>query len=188
MKIVIASLLLPLTCFSEVHFSSTPLVASEYADSETETNIVFETSIIDENKWTFTIEHQGSWRNNFQVEFGTDSNNNGALDLEEREFVAGWDCLEWIVDECNTPDGVHVYPVNDGNDYPSKRKLTWTIWFDGNKQPNRLESDVLGIIRRPTAFFKSTWNRVRLVSRGLYPIQGHVEYEFSKDGLKVIIR
>ena len=61
---------------------------------EVETNVVFSTGVSTDNKWTLSIEFDASVGNCVEVVLGRDTNEDGALGIEEGELSVGWDCGE----------------------------------------------------------------------------------------------
>ena len=79
---------------AKVEVSSLP--PSQYADTEADTNTVVCSAAVADNRFRLFLELDAMTNNCVMVEFGVDSDSNGALERNEIEFSVGWDCGEWI--------------------------------------------------------------------------------------------
>lgn len=74
-----------------------PLSASEYADTETTTNIPFVVDFEKMSRLEFSVALDSSPTNCVEVSIGTDANEDGALSLDETDYTFGYNCGAWFV-------------------------------------------------------------------------------------------
>ncbi len=75
-----------------------------HADAETVANVPLAASLDAAGRFAFSLTCIATPTNNVEVAFGRDANGNGALDVDEIERVAGWDCGRWFVRGENAED------------------------------------------------------------------------------------
>ena len=91
--LIVATLGLPVSLFSvEVD----PLPASQFADTEASTNIVFRVDRTAMSRINFTVSLDASAMNCVEVSIGTDENDDGRLSVAETDYTFGYDCGQWF--------------------------------------------------------------------------------------------
>ena len=145
--------------------------------AEAETNVVFNTGLATDNKWTLTIERDTAASNSVEVVFGCDADEDGALGVDEGELCVGWDCGEWFWRDRRTNAACRV--EGDSN------LLVWTLYLGRERTARSLSSVVFPPVVSPTCF-NPDWNLARVVSRGADTV--HVESKMSIDALILRIR
>ena len=104
---------------AKVEVSSLP--PSQYADTEADTNTVVCSASVADNRFRLFLELDAMTNNCVMVEFGVDSDSNGALERNEIEFSVGWDCGEWIWRDSR--GGMKDIYVGNANDRRSNEPL-----------------------------------------------------------------
>ena len=144
--------------------------------AEVETNVVFSTGSATDNKWTLTIERNAAVSNCVEVVLGRDTNEDGALGIEEGELSVGWDCGEWFWRDRRSNAACRV----EG----TAQRLDMTLYL-GDRAAKSLASSVFPSVVSPTCF-NPNWNLARVVSRGAETIR--VESKISINALTLRIR
>ena len=75
---------------------------SNVPNSEVSTNIVLSVDRRRLGKLSITLELNGSASNEFDVAIGNDADADGALSLEEADFIFGYDCGVWFRSDSET--------------------------------------------------------------------------------------
>ena len=144
--------------------------------AEVESNVVFSIGSATDNKWTLTIERDAATSNSVEVVLGRDTNEDGALGIEEGELSVGWDCGEWFWRDRRANAACRV----EG----TAQRLEMTLYLR-DRAAKSLASSVFPSVVSPTCF-NPDWNFVCVVSRGAEAI--YVESKISIDALKLRIR
>ena len=93
MKLLMAMVFFPMAA---VAVTVTPLLPSEFADTEVSTNIAFAVERPAMTRIEFTVALDATPTNNVEVAIGTAANSDGNLAVEEAAYVFGWDCGTWF--------------------------------------------------------------------------------------------
>ena len=157
------------------------LPESAFADTEVETNLVFDAGTALDKKWRLSIELDASTGNCVEVAFGTDADGDGALGTDEGGFSVAWDCGEWILRD---RVGSVIRRAAGGG---GSRRMDLTLYLDGNRRARRMASETIPGEAEAT-FFNPAWDMARIVRRGVIPANEHVESRVTRDALAVIIR
>lgn len=144
--------------------------------AEVETNVVFSTGTVTDNKWTLTIERDTLVSNCVEVVFGCDANEDGILGIEEGELSIGWDFGEWFWRDRRANAACRV----EG----TARHLDMTLYLR-DRAAKSLASSVFPSVVSPTCF-NPNWNLARVVSRGAETIR--VESKISINALTLRVR
>ena len=145
--------------------------------AEVETNVVFSTGSVTDNKWTLTIERDAALSNSVEVVFGRDADEDGVFGVEEGELCVGWDCGEWFWRDRRSSTACRVEGTT--------QRLDMTLYLNRDREAKSLASSVFPSVVSPTCFNPDR-NLARVVSRGAETI--HVESKVSIDALKLRIR
>ena len=145
--------------------------------AEAEANVVFNTGLATDNKWTLTIERDTAASNSVEVVFGCDADEDGVLRVDEGELCVGWDCGEWFWRDRRANAACRVEGDSD--------RLVWTLCLGRERTARSLSSSVFPPVVSPTCF-NPDWNIARVVSRGAETIR--VESKLSIDALTLRIR
>ena len=193
LKVINVVLLLLLPAMSALASSSVPvsLPPVVHADMETTTNVAFAAGIPYSGKFALALECLATPSNNVQVAFGTDTNANGVLDLEETELLTGWDCGAWFVQQGYDAARLteRATPTNDmgslsWNIRLSSTGVPLTAAFNANGAP--LFADVSAA--HPNWLYSRSWNMLRLTGRGLDASGEAFEVSILPDGFTIILR
>lgn len=172
---------LPIVAVAVARFEPPQLPPSEWADCEASTNLVFDAGSVRDNRWTLSFEIDAAGVNNAQVEFGVDTDGNGALDANERELSVGWDCGEWIVRDRRGRT------VRRSEAASGRRRLEWTLYLDAQRRGRRLAGNVFAGGNVET-FFNPSWNMARVVVRGADAANGLIRSKIDVNPLEIRIR
>ena len=158
-----------------------PMEVSPYADTESETNVVFCAGAAKDNKWEFSLELDATQCNCVEVVFGTDADGDGTLGIEEGELAVGWECGEWFLRDrrANT--------VRRAQCEPGRRRLEWTAFLDPQRRVRGWKGNVFGGVP-PLHCFSPFWNMARISASGLDPSNEAVESRVSAQGFIVRVR
>ena len=135
------------------------LPASSWADTEIETNVVFDAGSSADNMLRLSIELNATVSNSVEVVFGIDSDNDGKLGIAEGEFAIGWDSGEWFLRDRRVND-IRRVGASAG-----RQRLDWTLYLHQDRSIRGLESNVFAPTFLPT-YFNAAWNMVRVVVSG----------------------
>ena len=144
---------------------------------EVETNVAISTGTAAENKWTLTIECDAAVSNCVEVIFGSDTNIDGVLSIEEGELCVGWDCGEWFWRDRRASAVCRVEGTT--------QRLDMTLYLNRDREAKSLASSVFPPVV-PYTFFNPDWNIARIVSRGAESLR--LESKVTVDALKLRIR
>jgi len=149
----------PIAALAAERFTPPQVSPSEWPDTESSTNLVFDAGSAGENRWDMTFEVDGTAVNNAQVEFGCDADGDGSLSANERELTVGWDCGAWFVRDARAGTTVRVLAES------GRRKLEWTLSLGAGRKGRSLRSNVFSVLPAAT-LFNPDWNLARVVIRG----------------------
>jgi hypothetical protein len=159
-----------------------------YIDAETTTNVQF----------TAWQEHVGTFKlsltcrttatNNVQFAFGRDADDDGALALEESDFVVGWDCGKWFVQGGYDAERIET-AVGTGDG----QTLAWTVRLSPDTAtPVSVTAAVDGtpVFGGVDAgmFYRKNWNMFRLTGRGLADSAESPVVQILPDSLTILMR
>ena len=167
---------------AKVEVSSLP--PSQYADTEADTNTVVCSAAVAVNRFRLLLELGAMTNTCGVVEFGVDSDSNGALERNEIEFSVGWDCGEWIWRDSRGGCAAAVGRSAD------RRRLEWTLWLGPDKTARRLFAEDDGVMfdgAVSSTFYSPEWNLARVVRRGPEP-SVCVSYDISVFPLTIKLR
>ena len=141
-----------------------------FDDTETTTNAPCVAWRDEVREFTFSLDCFGGPEDNVQISFGTDSNENGILDLDEFELTVGWDSGSWFVQHGPDESARMVSAAEPGL---TGRTLHWIMGLRSTAEPKSLsiEADGVPVFHElassiPTWAYSTAWNRMRLTGRG----------------------
>ncbi len=158
-----------------------PLPQSPYADTESETNVVFCAGESEDNKWEFSLELDATRSNCVEVVFGTDADGDGTLGIEEGELSVGWECGEWFLRDRRTNE------MRRERSGTGRRRLEWAVFLDPRRRVKGWKGNVFGGAPPPHCFSPS-WNMARVSASGLDPANEAVESRVFAHGFSVRVR
>ena len=141
------------------------LPPSEYADTESVTNIAIDVSHENMGRLDIVLAANATPSNNVQIALGVDADGDGALEPMETEVVVGWDCGVWFVRDERT-EWSRRWPRA-----PGLRELCASLRIV-SQQARALDvsdGDALFNGRTPEipqTLFNPNWNCLRVTSRG----------------------
>ena len=141
-----------------------------FDDTETTTNASCVTWRDEVREFTFSLDCFGGPEDNVQISFGTDSNENGILDLDEFELTVGWDSGSWFVQHGPDESARIASAAVPGS---TGRSLRWVMRLNSAAMPKSLsvEADGVPVFQELTSSppqwaYSTAWNRMRLTGRG----------------------
>ena len=162
--------------FSIAFFAAMAVVAAdvwpvlppvEHLDTEVVTNLVISIAAQGLREYTFELTFSGTASNNVEMAFGTDTDGDGALSVDEIGLSAGWDCGEWFVMNAATGEQVSASAADGAHSLVGKIRLR----MGGSVREIAFRDDAAELF--PTLqsavrawAFPVGWNMVRLVGRG----------------------
>ena len=162
---ILAVLLLVVASHAATHVALPP---SQYADTETSTNVPFTMGANGRRTFRFALSFAGTPSNNVEVALGVDANSDGMLSAGETELVVGWDCGRWFLWDFAT--GTRHWSETCGG---GTHRIDWTAALDATNAATRIAAVFDGT--RPFAALTAalppwlhnpTWNILRLTGRG----------------------
>ena len=166
-----------------------PLGESEFADTETSTNVAFTASSATDDLLEVRLALHASETNALTVSFGTDAEADGRLAPDECGLSLGWECGEWFVREEATgwrqtlsgAAGLQtiVFRLRLGSD-GTLRSLALR---DDSGHPLALWSGSL-----PRGLFCREWNLLNVTSHGFPSPEAEVAVRLGGVGFTVRIR
>lgn len=167
--------------------SGATLPPAAFADAETSTNVPFAAGRDGAKPLAFTLSCRATPTNGVEVAFGRDADSDGALGVEEADFVVGWDCGAWFVQEGVDGARLAVEPAG------AREARTLAGWI-GLRPPGRTTRLVAAEAGR-TLFGRALsasdprgWDTVRLTGRGLDDSGESLSVWTEPDSLVIQIR
>lgn len=158
---------------------------SPFPDSEVSTNVAFSaaSSLPGEFRYAFTFGANAS--NNVQIAFGTDADQDGALDLDETDLTVGWRCGAWIARDRSGRllAGEPASATNVTETLACRVRLG----ADGGPLSWGFSDSGGPVLTGAPAPFDSRWNMFRLTARGAGAENPSVRVRLLADGLHVIL-
>ena len=148
----------PLALFGAKSVPLPTLPCGELPNSEVSTNVALNVDYGRLENLTFSLELNASASNSFSIAVGTAAGD--ALTLDEVDFEWGYDCGKWFHADTETGNVDEWSELGNG-----RVSRTLTI--------NRSD-------------FKSRWNRLRIVKRGVGNVE--VDASYSREYTKFFIR
>ena len=154
------------------------LPSVQHLDTETVTNVPFTARQPHLRYFTFNLSFNATPSNNVEMAFGTDGGSGTTgilpdedcqLSLNERDFVVGWDCGAWFVENGTTGERVTAAPAGGCGAH----ELTVRVRIDhhGAVDDVRFLDNGVAVFAefaesKPPWLHSPAWNRLRLVGRG----------------------
>ena len=157
------------------------LPESAFADTEVETNLVFDAGTALDKKWRLSIELDASTSNCVEIAFGTDADGDGALGADERELSVAWDGGDWVLRDC-VGGGSRSAAASSG-----RNRLDLALYLDETRHGCRFGPGTFQGEAEAT-FFNPAWDMARIVRRGVIPANEHVESRVTRDALTILVR
>ena len=169
---------------SPVRFHPGRLVESPFDDTETSTNVVFDTGSSDVREFRLLVELNADVSNTVQIAFGVDADENCVLEWEETDSLLGWRCGGWFYRD-KSSDNAEYVAVDGGT-----RTLDWKLTLDSNRKAKRLiasdDRQSLDFVVA-SGMFNPAWNLVRITTRGGETVET-ISGELLRPGLTVKVR
>ncbi len=162
---------------------------SEFADTETSTNMAFTASGAADDLLEVRLALHASETNALTVSFGTDANTGGRLAPDERGLSLGWECGEWFVREEST-GWRQTLPGAAG-----RQTIVFRLRLGSDEMPRSLA--LRGGSGHPLALWSGSlsrglfcreWNLLNVTSCGLPPSEAEVAVRLGGVGFTVRIR
>lgn len=167
------------SAFAGARLSLSALPGPVRPRAENETNVVFDAGFAGDNLWRLSIELEATASNAVEVVFGTDTNRDGELGVDEGELCIGWDCGAWFWRDRRGDEARRV----EGS--AGTRRLEWLLRLDGGRQARLIGGNVFSGAASPTCF-NPDWDMARVSSRGAEPVL--VASAVSVDALHLRVR
>ena len=186
MKRLTTALALALALPCAANAALPPPPASAHEDEESATNSVAFASAVEGNRFRLSLSLDAATNNSVVVEFGVDSNCDGALGRDEVAFSVGWDCGEWVFRDRRSG----AFAASERP--PGRRKLGWTIVLaaDGSAKSLLAADGVAEVFcgEVPGTFFDTAWNMIRIAKRGTATADERLDCRFSFAPFHVYMR
>ena len=168
------------------------LPAPEYLDTEVTVNYPL-TQPENVDYLDFSLVFNGTASNNVEVAFGTDTDSDGKLSLDETDMVIGWDCGSYFAENFKTCEVVKELNVGaDG----CRRSLAWHYRIYGNRTTLKTFSatNELGeafaalCAAKPEWLYNGKWNLMRLTARGVDAQREAFSVDIRRKGIVIIFK
>ena len=165
------------------------LAPSAYADTEASTNIAI-AALNASRSFSVSLSLDALASNCVEVAVGSDAAPaNGRLSAAEASLLFGWDCGRWFLDAPGLTNRVEMLPAGDG----ARKTVTLKLGVRPNDtiREIRLLDGGVPILPSPLGMALPTvtsWNMLRVTTRGCAPPQESLEVRNSPDGTQLIMR
>ena len=165
------------------------LHVSAFADTEASTNIAI--AVQDASRsFSVSLSLDASASNCVEVAVGHDAApSDGCLTAAEASLLFGWDCGRWFLDAPGLTNRVEMLPAGD----EARKTATLRLGIRPNDliREIRLLDGGVSILPSPLGIALPTatsWNMLRVTTRGCVPPQESLEVRSSPDGTQLIMR
>ena len=169
--------------------TSPTLPPTPFADTEASTNIAI--AVLDASRsFSVSLSLDAAASNCVEVAVGVDATpSDGGLSVAEVSLLFGWDCGRWFLDAPGLTNRVEMLSA------AANARKTMTLWL--GVRPNdtireiRLLDGGVSILPSPLGIALPTatsWNMLRVTTRGCVPPQERLEVRSSPDGTQLIMR
>ncbi len=165
------------------------LAPSAYADTEASTNIAI--AVQDASRsFSVSLSLDAGASNCVEVAVGHDAAPlDGCLTAAEASLLFGWDCGRWFLDAPGLTNRVEMLPVTAD----ARKTMTLRLGVRPNDTIREIRLLDCGVpilpsplgMALPTA---TSWNMLRVTTRGCAPPQESLEVRNSQDGTQLIMR
>ena len=165
------------------------LPASSFADTEASTNIAI--AVQDASRsFSVSLSLDASASNCVEVAVGNDAAlSDGGLSAAEASLLFGWDCGRWFLDAPGLTNRVEMLPAGD----EARKTVTLRLGVRPNdtiREVRLLDGGVF-VLPNPLGMAlpsATSWNMLRVTTRGCAPPQESLEVRNSPDGTQLIMR
>ena len=165
------------------------LAPSAYADTEASTNIAI--AALDASRsFSVSLSLDAGASNCVEVAVGHDAAPaDGCLTAAEASLLFGWDCGRWFLDAPGLTNRVEMLPAGD----EARKTATLRLGIRPNDliREIRLLDGGVSILPNPLGMVlpsATSWNMLRVTTRGCAPPQENLEVRNSQDGTQLIMR
>ena len=165
------------------------LAPSAYADTEASTNIAI--AALDASRsFSVSLSLDAGASNCVEVAVGHDAAPaDGCLTAAEASLLFGWDCGRWFLDAPGLTNRVEMLPAGD----EARKTATLRLGIRPNDliREIRLLDGGVSILPNPLGMVlpsATSWNMLRVTTRGCAPPQESLEVRNSQDGTQLIMR
>lgn len=165
------------------------LAPSAYADTEASTNIAI-AALNASRSFSVSLSLDALASNCVEVAVGSDAAPaNGLLSAAEASLLFGWDCGRWFLDAPSLTNRVEMFPATAN----ARKTVTLRLGVRPNDtiREIRLLDGGVSILPSPLGIALPTatsWNMLRVTTRGCVPPQESLEVRSSPDGTQLIMR
>ncbi len=167
----------------------TMLPPPAFADTEASTNIAI--AVQDASRsFSVSLSLDASTSNCVEVAVGHDAAlSDGGLSAAEASLLFGWDCGRWFLDAPGLTNRVEMLPATAD----ARKTVTLRLGIrpnDSIREIRLLDGDV-SVLPNPlgmTLPSATSWNMLRVTTRGCVPPQESLEVRSSPDGTQLIMR
>ena len=188
----IALLLLSLfavnTSFAE-RIAPRALPSSAFADTEASTNISM-AALEASRSFSVALSLEATASNCVEVAVGKDiALADGLISSAEASLLFGWDCGRWFLDAPGLTNRVEMFPATAN----ARKTMTLRLGVRPNDtiREIRLLDGGVSILPNPLGMVlpsATSWNMLRVTTRGCAPPQESLEVRNSQDGTQLIMR
>ena len=165
------------------------LPVSSFADTEASTNIAI--AALDASRsFSVSLSLDAGASNCVEVAVGHDAApSDGGLSAAETSLLFGWDCGRWFLDAPGLTNCVEMLPAGD----EARKTVTLRLGIRPNDSIReiRLLDGGVSILPNPLGMVlpsATSWNMLRVTTRGCAPPQESLEVRNSPDGTQLIMR
>ena len=165
------------------------LPVSALADTEASTNIAI--AVQDASRsFSVSLSLDAGASNCVEVAVGHDAApSDGCLTAAEASLLFGWDCGRWFLDAPGLTNRVEMLPAGD----EARKTATLRLGIRPNDliREIRLLDGGVSILPNPLGMVlpsATSWNMLRVTTRGCAPPQESLEVRNSQDGTQLIMR
>ena len=162
---------------------------SAFADTEASTNIAITVWDVSRS-FSVSLSLDASASNCVEVAVGADAAPaNGRLSAAESSLRFGWDCGRWFLDAPDLTNRVEMLPATAD----ARKTLTLRLGIRPNDSIREISLLEGGVPILPSPFDMAlpkatSWNMLRVTTRGCSPPQESLEVRSSPDGTQLIMR
>ena len=165
------------------------LPVSSFADTEASTNIAI--AALDASRsFSISLSLDAGASNCVEIAVGADAAPaNGSLSSAEASLLFGWDCGRWFLDAPGLTNRVEMLPATAD----ARKTMTLRLGIRPNDSIReiRLLDGGVSVLPNPLGMAlpsATSWNMLRVTTRGCAPPQESLEIRNSQDGTQLIMR
>ena len=169
------------------------LPLSEFADTEVSRDYPLVQTGRIVNGLDFTLSFKGTSSNNVEVAFGSDADSDGALSWHETDFVIGWKCGRYFIENFKTGEMIVESEVGTNG---MRRILSWHYRVSDRRRVLKsfAASNEVGVAFAdfsadpPDWIYGRDWNLMKMTARGVDVVDESFDVEVTGNGFVIELR